>query len=300
MSKTHDSGFKKVIDVSYHNGIIDWEKVAAQGMGAIIRCGYGDDHAHQDDQQFERNVRECIRLGIPFGIYLYSYAQNQSQLSSEIQHAIRCFNNISDWGGKLSYPVFYDLEEWWKNGSATWQRENAGYMAELFTINLNALGIPTGVYASLEAWENTTLRNYMGGWRWIAAWRNTLAYDCELWQYTNDGSVAGVPSRVDMNNLYSSAVSEPAKPEQPNAPSADRIDTLAREVIAGKWGNGWTRRTALGGDYAAVQSRVNQYYDMATRVIRGEFGNQPNRQVNVEGAGFDYPTVQRIVNDQLK
>ena len=64
---------RNVIDVSYHNGVIDWEKVKAAGVeGAILRCGYGMDQTDQDDKQFKRNADECTRLGIPFGVYLYS------------------------------------------------------------------------------------------------------------------------------------------------------------------------------------------------------------------------------------
>ena len=63
----------KVIDVSYHNGAIDWEKVKASGVdGAILRCGYGMDREDQDDEQYRRNADECTRIGLPFGIYLYS------------------------------------------------------------------------------------------------------------------------------------------------------------------------------------------------------------------------------------
>ena len=61
---------KLIIDVSYHNGVINWEKVKASGCaGAILRCGYGDDIASQDDKQWIRNLSECERLGIPVGVY---------------------------------------------------------------------------------------------------------------------------------------------------------------------------------------------------------------------------------------
>lgn len=80
---------KKVIDVSYHNGTIDWDRVKAAGYHAIIRCGFGSDFRDQDDAQFKRNADECVRLGIPFGAYLYSYAKGAAQAMSEADHAIR-------------------------------------------------------------------------------------------------------------------------------------------------------------------------------------------------------------------
>lgn len=58
-----------LIDVSEHNGVIDWNQVKGHIDGAIIRCGFGMDQADQDDKQWSRNVAECERLGIPFGVY---------------------------------------------------------------------------------------------------------------------------------------------------------------------------------------------------------------------------------------
>ena len=79
---------KKGIDVSEHNRNIDWEKVKAAGIDyAIIRCGYGDNYDNQDDKQWLRNVSECERLGIPYGVYIYSYAQSTDMATSEAQHA---------------------------------------------------------------------------------------------------------------------------------------------------------------------------------------------------------------------
>ena len=114
---------KKVIDVSHHNGTIDWESVKASGIdGAIIRCGFGSDIASQDDTQWERNADECTRLGIPFGVYLYSYATTDSMAKSEAEHVLRLIK-----GYKLSYPVYYDLEE---NGTESGAAERARIFCE--------------------------------------------------------------------------------------------------------------------------------------------------------------------------
>lgn len=91
---------RKGIDVSEHNKNIDWEKVKAAGIDyAIIRCGYGSDIQNQDDKQWQRNVSECERLGIPYGVYIYSYAKNTEMAASEAQHVLRLIS-----GHKLSYP----------------------------------------------------------------------------------------------------------------------------------------------------------------------------------------------------
>ena len=79
----------RVIDVSEHQGIIDWNRVKSQIDGAILRVGYGDNIASQDDWTWKRNADECTRLGIPFGAYIYSYATSMAQADSEAQHALR-------------------------------------------------------------------------------------------------------------------------------------------------------------------------------------------------------------------
>ena len=69
----------KIIDVSEHNGRIDWEQARKHIDGVIIRCGYGMDQTNQDDKYWKRNADECTRLGIPFGVYLYSYADTDTK-----------------------------------------------------------------------------------------------------------------------------------------------------------------------------------------------------------------------------
>lgn len=182
---------KKVIDVSHHNGTIDWESVKAAGIdGAIIRCGFGSDIASQDDEQWKRNADECTRLGIPFGVYLYSYATTNSMAKSEVEHVLRLIK-----GYKLSYPVYYDLEE---DGTES----GAAERARIFCEAIEAAGYWAGVYANKNWWDNylTGLNEYT---RWVARYNSTLGMDnVDMWQYTSGGSVPGISGRVDMNHCY--------------------------------------------------------------------------------------------------
>lgn len=77
------------------------------------------------------------------------------------------------------------------------------------------------------------------------------------------------------------------------------LDTLAREVIAGQYGDGDARKNALRDQYNAVQNRVNEYYAVATACVRGDYGNGAERKEKVTAAGYDYATVQGIVNQML-
>lgn len=182
---------KKVIDVSYHNGVIDWAKVKADGVeGAIIRCGFGDNITSQDDEQFKRNADECTRLGIPFGVYIYSYAKTIAQAESEAQHVLRLIA-----GYKLSYPVYLDLEQ---AGTETGAIERANRFGDI----IEAAGYWCGVYANKNWWDN-----YLVGLtrftRWVARYNSTLGMDnVDIWQYTSGGAVDGISGSVDMNHCY--------------------------------------------------------------------------------------------------
>lgn len=97
---------KTGIDVSYSQGQINWPEIKNHIDFAIIRCGYGDNIESQDDAYWKYNADACTRLNIPFGVYIYSYAANDTQSRSEAEHVLRLIR-----GYKLSYPVYLDLEE---------------------------------------------------------------------------------------------------------------------------------------------------------------------------------------------
>ena len=94
------------IDVSHHQGAIDWELVATQIDFAIVRIGYGANLTTQDDRYWKANADACTRLKIPFGVYIYSHATNEEQALDEARHVLRQIK-----GYKLSMPVYLDLED---------------------------------------------------------------------------------------------------------------------------------------------------------------------------------------------
>ena len=94
-----------VIDVSSHDGLIDWNRIE-EHVGVIIRIGYGNDIEGQDDKQAIRNMNECERLGIPYGVYIYSYALTSDEVTSEINHTLRMLQGRSPVRG-----VWFDMED---------------------------------------------------------------------------------------------------------------------------------------------------------------------------------------------
>lgn len=277
-----------IADVSEHNGWIDWEKVKESGNHVIIRMGYGQDYESQDDKKWARNITECERLGIPHGAYLYSYASTEGQALGEADHALRLIK-----GRTFQYPVYYDLEE-------ARAQDSAKDIARAFCNKLEDEGFFVGVYANMNWWQN-----YLNGLydytRWVASWGvNDVQIACDLWQYTNKGVFPGVPGTVeggvDLNRSYRNFVPELNKFYGATASGGlGSIDSIARDVLKGMYGNGEERRHKLGTLYDEVQARVNELVieQMAHDVIKGKYGNGDARRKKL---GAMYDKVQARVN----
>ena len=194
------------LDVSYYQKEIDWDKLYREEYltgdldFVILRCGYGSDYTSQDDAQWRRNADACTRLGIPFGVYLYSYANTEAKAHSEAAHALRLLK-----GYNPTYPVYYDLEDKTVNlGQAHLTK-----IATIFCDTLKAAGYEVGIYSMRSWWDNGNLTgiDYAGkGYsKWIAQFGgNALKYSgtYDIWQCTSSGSVAGIAGRCDINFSY--------------------------------------------------------------------------------------------------
>lgn len=187
----------KGIDVSEHNGEIDWEKVKNDGIDfAIIRCGYGQDMESQDDDYWEANVEACEALGIPYGVYLYSYADTLEKAQSEAQHVLRLLE-----GHDPAYPVYYDLED---NITLELSDSMKTQVAATFCNIITDNGYEAGVYSSLYWWNDYLTDPVFNNWsRWVAQWNPTCDYqgEYELWQCSSTGQVVGIEGNVDLNFL---------------------------------------------------------------------------------------------------
>lgn len=250
----------KGIDVSVHQGNIDWAKVKADGIDyAILRCGYGSDMTYQDDGQFRRNASECERLGIPYGVYIYSYANNMAKANSEADHVLRLIK-----GRKLDYPVYYDLED--ANTTGKCSKSLIGDMAEAFCNKIQKAGYKVGIYANLNWFNNYLTDSRFDKWdKWVAQYASKCTYKGKytMWQYTDKGTVNGIRGGVDMNYCYTDYVSGKSSTgtlEEKNNNIKKSNEAIAQEVLEGKWGNGAERKkklTKAGYDYDAIQKIVN-------------------------------------------
>ena len=197
------------IDVSKWQGNIDWNTVKnSSGIQfAIIRVGFGNNQYNQDDTYAEYNMSECERLGIPYGVYLYSYAMSENEAYSEVAHIKRMLN-----GRKPPMGVYIDVEAssyYSENGldytSASGRRRITDYV-KIILQGISSLGCSAGYYANVFYNENVLYKNELSGYRWIAGYGDYEDY-CKnngalMWQYTSSGTVQGISSaNVDMNKL---------------------------------------------------------------------------------------------------
>ena len=190
---------KKGIDVSEFQGKIDWEKVKNDGIEfAILRCGYGMDFSNQDDVEYERNANECERLGIPYGVYLMSYANTVEKARSEAKHVLRLIE-----GRKISLGVWHDIED---NGtSGAINKETLTNIINTFCNTIKNAGDRVGVYANLNWLENKIEKTIKDNYDiWVAQYYSKCEYEGKyiMWQHTSSGKVNGISTNVDMNILY--------------------------------------------------------------------------------------------------
>ncbi len=183
---------RKGIDVSSWQGKIDWTKVKPYIDFAIIRCGYGSDVRRQDDVYFERNARECARLSIPFGTYLYSYATTLDEARSEVEHTLRLIRDK-----KLEYPVYLDVED--KRQMAL-PKEKLIEIVKYYCEEMEKEGYYVGIYSSLyRLYSNLDSRELDPFDKWVAEWNDRLTYTkpAGMWQNTSYDEIPGITGRVD-------------------------------------------------------------------------------------------------------
>ncbi|WP_270545909.1 GH25 family lysozyme [Bifidobacterium pseudocatenulatum] len=197
---------KGVIDVSEWQGDIDWAKAKADGVeGAIIRLGYGE--GNNADKKAQRNISECKRFGIPFGIYWYSYADTPALAKEEGTDVVAKLKQFGVNPSDLAYPVYYDLEKWTWEGHQPPTDPNVynnivnNWYSALQSVGYKNLGVYSytsylqGPLKHADIYAKTT---------WVAQYGARMGFDSfptnsRGWQYTSTGKVDGISGNVDMN-----------------------------------------------------------------------------------------------------
>lgn len=246
-----------VIDVSGHDGLIDWDSAKEHIEGVIIRIGYGNDYAYQDDKQAVQNMDECERLGIPYGVYIYSYAMTMQETESEISHTLRMLKGRNPVRG-----VWFDMEdadEYKKNhGMDVYSEEDRTLLTDIcirFIEEMHSRGYITGVYANYDYYKNVldTNRLYMteGFNMWLAHWDvEEPDMDCMMWQF---GAYRIGDHEFD-GNIYYADYSSPYKDAyiETSAQAGRKVNVIYQAQIDGDY---WLPQVINDEDYAGIRGR---------------------------------------------
>ena len=281
------------IDISKHNGDINLEPY--RGQFVIIRAGYGN---FTKDEKFARNVIECKRLGIPFGVYLYSYALNAEEAKAEAHALLKVIEPIKN---EIKAGVWFDMEDadgYKKKHGFKFTHENISAICYAFAKTIEDAGYYSGIYTS-SSWLPYIKPECDRFDKWVASWGTndgTLQNDTSkfgtIHQYTSkpiDKNIMYADiSRYDMNKKNTSTK---------NPLDAFTNGELADKVIAGEFGAGDARKNALGARYEAVQAIVNKklgiknpvYYTVKSgdtlSKIASRFGTTYQKVAQMNGIG---------------
>ena len=238
------------IDISEHNGNIDLTKYKPEFV--IIRAGYGIRHT---DKKFMRNVKECQRLKIPYGVYWFSEALSADQAAQEAEYFLNLIYSI-----KIDCGVWFDLEDSTYKTNNNWKKteKNLSDIAFTWCDSVEKAGYYTGIYCS-QSWLPYLDKRCDRFDKWVASWgheKNTMALGSML-QYTDKLGGANLDGDVCYYDLSVYQIGQ-----QPVSVSKYEalVNELANRVMNGEFGSGEERKKNLGPIYEDVQNQVNLLY----------------------------------------
>jgi len=192
----------KVIDVSYWNGDIDWEKVRADGVKAVImRLGYRGSRAYTlvEDVKFKAYYDGASKAGLYIGVYFYSLARDVKDAAEEARFTAE---KLKEYGCALDFPVYYDIED---RRIEVKSKTECTELVIAFCETIKKEGFYPGVYCNKYwATEKLNMSEFEDCAVWIAMYAKTCDYagPYGMWQYSETGKVDGIKEYADLNVCY--------------------------------------------------------------------------------------------------
>lgn len=184
----------KGIDVSTHQGNIDWSKASQEIDFAILRASY----SVTTDDKFYRNADACTQYGVPFGVYVYSYATTVEEVKAEANHVVELIKNYD-----LALPVFFDFEDPSQAALSTAQKKE---LIKGFIDVIKEAGYEPGLYSFLSWFDSNFSDSYFNSLpKWIAqieVSKCSYTRGVRMWQYSWTGRISGISGDVDCNYYY--------------------------------------------------------------------------------------------------
>lgn len=304
------------IDISHWQNDFNFDNAKATRNieFAILKVG-GSDAGRYSDAQFVNNYNKCKAAGIPVGAYFFGRDYNTSDAVTSANYFLDLIKDK-----QFELPIFYDVEG---KMITNLDKETLTSVVKAFMETIDNKGYKVGIYSS-ESFFNSEFDDTQFGkyYHWVAKYsKNNPTLNSgnkvDIWQfggsanYLTDAKINGVT--VDQNYCYTEFTSV-VQPTQPQPTKSN--DEIANEVIQGLWGSGQDRKDRLaasGYDYNAIQSIVNAKLqpqqapqpakksndEIANEVIKGQWGSGEDRKNKLASAGYDYNTIQSIVNSKL-
>lgn len=201
---TVDGSCAMLIDVSTWQGDIDFNEVKKSGIDyVILRAGFGRE-LYQIDSRFAENYDKAKAAGLKVGAYWFSYSETVDEAFKEAEACLYCLD-----GRKLDLPIYYDLEM--DSVMARMTKSEYTQMALNFCSVIESAGYRPGIYSSVSVYQTKLdherfLRDGISVWN--AHWSQKCTIECDIWQYSENGSVSGIYGDVDMNLVYNLDVAE--------------------------------------------------------------------------------------------
>lgn len=237
----------KIIDISKHD-VVDFNQLKSADIdGVIIRCGSGRKGI---DPKFVEHIKGALGIGLPVGIFFFSYAYSVSMARAE---AVKCLEYIAPYKDSITLPVFFDWE-YDSMDNAVAHGVNPGgklimIMCNAFMNIIAAAGYETGVYYNQDYVNrgyikpNDILDKY---YKWFARYTTVPQKNCDLWQYTETGKVAGVSGNCDISKVINKNI-------------FGKVDTAAEGAAFLGQAKKWIGLKKSDGSYQVILDTYNGY-----------------------------------------
>ena len=194
-----------IIDLSHHNIVADWNKVANAVSGVILRMAYRSygGGVITADKKYNEYLAQVKSRKIPYGVYFFPTSINEKEAEEEANYILKQVNGLS-----LSFPIYLDSEiadTKTKNGrSDKLDKETRTKLLKIILDKLKAKGYDCGVYASTSWLNNQLNMSKLNGYKvWVAQYNTTCTYGGKynMWQYSSKGQIDGVSGNCDVSKL---------------------------------------------------------------------------------------------------
>lgn len=222
------------VDISVYQGDVDFNTLSEHVDFAILRLCTTYYGGIKVDTKFLTNYTNARRAGIPVGVYVYSYNTSTREAEASAKAVVDYLKSNSI---TLELPVWYDFEEVSRNTDSLKIANTA--IVEAFLYTLKDGGYSCGLYTFQNFYKSGLDSGRLKDFDlWLAKWSSTppdgLDRDYQVWQYSNNGTMPGIPAVVDLNYCYKKYWRGPEDNEPMPEPSGGTVTTTEYLILSGR------------------------------------------------------------------